>query len=59
MWPDVKRTKTITMLDLLSTDFAQTVTKSEEFAYVTRFNSIPGFLASLTVKLFDEQTCIG
>ena len=59
MWPDVKRTKTITMLDLLSTEFAKTLAKTEEFEYVTRFNSIPGFLASLTVKLFDDQTCIG
>ena len=55
-WPDVKRSTTIKMLDLLSTEFANELAETEEFQYVTKFNSIPGFLASLTMRLFEDST---
>jgi len=40
---------------LLATDFSSQLTDQID-AYLTRFNSIPAFLSSITLELFNRQT---
>jgi len=56
MWPKLKTNETVEMLDLMNTEFAQSLSNTDEFQYLSKFNSTPGLLASLTMKLIEQQT---
>ncbi|KAL3804680.1 hypothetical protein HJC23_008495 [Cyclotella cryptica] len=45
-------------LDLLSTDLAQLLMNGPSAIYMTKFNSVPAFMASVTLALFEKQTMI-
>ena len=45
-------------LDILSTDMAKIFYREPSFEYVTKFNSIPAFLASVNLSLFEKQTFV-
>jgi len=46
-------------LDLLRTDWAKTLTQSPSYEYITKFNSLPAFLASVQLAQFESQTILG
>jgi hypothetical protein len=43
-------------LNLLSTDFAKSLTRTPPYDYMTKYNSMPAFTASLQLTLFEKQT---
>ena len=43
-------------LDILSTDFAKELSTQPCYDYMTKFHSLPAFLASITLSLFEKQT---
>lgn len=45
-------------LDLMSTDLAQLVMNGPSAVYMTKFSSVPAFMASVTLSLFEKQTVI-
>ena len=45
-------------LDILSTDMAKIFFREPSFEYVTKFNSVPAFLASVNLSLFEKQTFV-
>ena len=52
-WPEGKE---VTSLDLLNTEYAKLLTKSPSYEYMTKFHSLPAFLASAQLGLFEKQT---
>mmetsp|Transcript_1539 Transcript_1539/g.3104 ORF Transcript_1539/g.3104 Transcript_1539/m.3104 type:complete len:723 (+) Transcript_1539:97-2265(+) len=52
-WPTGKN---VSSLDLLGTELAQTLTTTPSYEYVKRFHSIPAFVASVQLHLFEKQT---
>jgi len=52
-WP---KGEEVTSLDLLNTDFAKALTTTPSYQYMTKFHSLPGFLASVQLSLFEKQT---
>ena len=49
----------MTSLDLTDTDLAKALSTTDSYQYMTKFNSVPGFLASVQLSLFEKQTFIG
>jgi len=49
----------VNSLDILGTDMAQTLAKGDSFQYMTKFNSLPAFMASVCMTLFETQTTVG
>ena len=45
-------------LDLMSTDLAQLVMNGPSAIYMTKFCSVPAFMASVTLQMFEKQTMI-
>lgn len=54
-WPDVTPVES---LDLLDTELAKLLMTTPSYEYVTRFGSLPTFLASTQLSLFEKQTMI-
>ena len=52
-WP---KGEEVSSLDLLNTDFAKALTTTPSYQYMTKFHSLPGFLASVQLSLFEKQT---
>ena len=52
-WPEGKE---VTSLDLLSTEYGKLITKQPSYEYMTKFHSLPAFLASAQLALFETQT---
>jgi hypothetical protein len=52
-WPEGKE---ITSLDLLDTEQAKLLTKTPCYEYMTKFHSLPAFMASVQLNLFEKQT---
>jgi hypothetical protein len=52
-WPEGKE---VTSLDLLDTEHAKVLTKTPSYQYITKFHSLPAFLASVQLELFERQT---
>ena len=48
----------VTSVDLVETDLAKLLSNTDSYHYMTKFNSIPGFLASVQLSLFEKQTFI-
>lgn len=55
-WPKDQDKSKVTALDILNTDFAKKLTKTPAYEYMTKFHSLPAFLASCQLNLFDNQT---
>lgn len=53
-WSPKKKTK----LDIMNTDMAQLLLKGSSGVYVKEHGSWPGFMASVTLQLFDQQTVL-
>lgn len=53
-WP--KGGQEIKALDLLGTEFAKVLSTSVSYEYMTKFHSLPAFLASVQLSLFEKQT---
>ena len=58
-WPNVKKGEAVTSLDLLDTPQAQLLAQDQGFEYMTKFKSLPAFLASVQLGLFEKQTFAG
>jgi len=43
-------------LDLLNTDLARQLTQTPSYQYMTKFNSLPAYMASVQLHLFEKQT---
>jgi len=52
-WPEGEDVQS---LDLLDTELAKLLTKTPSYEYVKRCGSIPTFLASTQLSLFEKQT---
>jgi len=52
-WP---KADPATSLDLLETEFARILSTTPAYAYMTKFHSLPAFLASTQLSLFEKQT---
>ena len=52
-WPEGKE---VTSLDLLNTEHAKLLTKTPSYEYMTKFHSLPSFMASVQLTLFEKQT---
>lgn len=52
-WPTGKDVQS---LDLLNTDLAKALTTTPSYAYISKFHSLPAFLASVQLSLFEKQT---
>jgi len=55
-WPEVEAGMEVKMLDMFDTEAARDLSQDEMFQYVTKFKSMPAFMASLTLSLFENQT---
>jgi len=54
-WPEGNH---VTSLDLLNTEHAKILTKTPSYEYMTKFHSLPAFMASVQLSLFENQTMI-
>ena len=52
-WPEGSAVES---LDLLDTKLAKLLTTTPSYEYVQRFHSLPAFLASVQLSLFEKQT---
>lgn len=52
-WP---KSSDVSSLDLLNTDFAKALSATPSYQYMTRFHSLPAFLASVQLSLFETTT---
>ena len=61
LWPKAKRGQegAIAGLDLLDTEMAQVLSLSPSFDYMTKYNSMPAFMASVQLGLFEKLTFVG
>jgi len=60
-WPKMPKGEehNVTMLDLLDTPQAQLLTQDPSFEYMTKYKSLPAFMANVQLDLFAKQTLIG
>jgi hypothetical protein len=54
-WP---KTEEVASLDLLNTDFAKSLSTTPSYDYMTKFHSLPAFMASVQLSLFEKQTMV-
>jgi hypothetical protein len=54
-WPEGGE---VSSLDLLDTELAKLLTTTPPYDYMTKFHSLPAFLASVQLSLFEKQTMI-
>lgn len=52
-WPEGSQ---VDSLDLLDTELAKLLTRTPSYEYIARFHSLPAFLASTQLSLFEKQT---
>lgn len=57
-WPRGQDKSEVTALDILNTDFAKALAKTPAYEYMTKFHSLPAFLASCQLSLFENQTMV-
>ena len=53
-WP--KKSEQVTSLDVLSTDLAKLLATTPSYEYMAKFHSLPAFLASVQLSLFEKAT---
>lgn len=52
-WPEGSE---VASLDLMDTEHAKLLTRTPSYDYMTKFHSLPAFLASVQLSLFEKQT---
>lgn len=57
-WPQDKDKAEVSSLDILTTEFAKYVSTTPSYDYMTKFHSLPAFLASCQLALFEKQTVL-
>ena len=55
-WPKKPDSCGVTSLDILNTDFAKVLATTPSYDYMTKFHSLPAFLSSVQLSLFEKQT---
>jgi mitotic spindle assembly checkpoint protein MAD1 len=55
-WPKHKVKDDATSLDILQTELGQLLATTPSYEYMTKFHSLPAFLASVQLSLFEKQT---
>lgn len=59
MWPKTEdRSQVVTSLDLLDTELARALSQDTSFQYMQKYKSLPAFMASVCLALFERQTLI-
>ena len=58
IWPKVEEGASPTSLDILNTKMAQLLSEDPAFEYMKKFNSVPAFMASVSLSLFERQTMV-
>lgn len=58
IWPKVEEGVKPNSLDILNTKMAQLLSEDPAFEYMKKFNSIPAFMASVSLSLFERQTMV-
>lgn len=58
-WPKLPEGQHPKSMDLLGTEWANTLARTDSYEYLSKFDSLPAFLASLQLKLFESQTFMG
>ena len=54
-WP---KSSDVSSLDILNTDFAKILSGTPSYQYMTKYHSLPAFLASVQLSLFENTTQI-
>lgn len=54
-WPEGEN---VTSLDLLNTEQAKVLSRTPSYQYIEKFGSIPAFMASVQLALFESQTIL-
>jgi Mitotic checkpoint protein len=57
-WPKGKEGQSVTSLDLLYSDWAKLLMKSASYDYVTKYHSVPAFVAAVQLEQFESTTKI-
>ena len=58
IWPELEEGKAPISLDMLNTELGQELSKEPCFKYIERYESLPAFMASVCLSLFERQTMI-
>jgi hypothetical protein len=54
-WP---KSEQVTSLDILNTDLAKVLATTPSYDYMTKLHSLPAFMASVQLSLFEKQTVL-
>ena len=58
IWPELEEGKSPVSLDMLNTKMGEVLSKDPSFKYVEEYGSLPAFMASVCLSLFETQTMI-
>ena len=58
IWPELEEGKSPISLDMLNTKLGQELSKEPCFKYIERYESLPAFMASVCLSLFEKQTMV-
>ncbi len=58
IWPKLEEGQSPVSLDILNTKMAQMLSNEPCFEYMKRYNSLPAFMASVCLSLFEKQTMV-
>lgn len=59
IWPKTEdRSQVVTSLDLLDTELARALSQDSSFQYMQKYKSVPAFMASVCLALFERQTLV-
>lgn len=58
VWPKSSSDEAPSSLDLMDTEQAKILATTDSYAYMTKYNSLPAFLASVQLNLFEKQTLV-
>lgn len=53
-WP--KKKGKADQLNLMTTEFAKSLTRTSPYDYITKYNNVPAFVAAVQLSLFEKQT---
>lgn len=59
VWPKVEDRSQVTSLDLLDTEQARALSQEPSFQFMQKYKSLPAFMASVCLALFEKQTFVG
>lgn len=59
IWPELEEGKSPISLDMLNTKMGEALSREPCFKYIEKYESLPAFMASVCLSLFEKQTMIG